>query len=280
MTSQYLALLGLLVFLGLLAGGLCRWVLIRANSPAVELQRALAAEEFVPYFQPIVHSADQRWAGAEILMRWQHPSQGLVRPDLFIPLAEDCGQIVPMTRSLMRQTRTLLAPRAQQLNDGFHLGFNISAAHCEDLSLLDDCREFLAAFPPGKIKLVLELTERELIRPTEITQRLFTELHQIGVTIALDDFGTGHSSLSYLQAFKVDCLKIDQSFVAMIGIEALSRHILDNIVDLCRKLDLQIVAEGVETAEQRAYLAERQVHYLQGYLFAKPMPGAEFLTRL
>ena len=280
MASRYPALLALFVFLGVLAGLICRWVLKQAHSPVAELRRALRAEEFIPFFQPVVRSSDKQWAGAEILMRWQHPSQGLVRPDLFIPLAEDCGEIVPMTRSLMRQTAALLAPQAHRLGEQFHLAFNISAAHCQNLELLHDCREFLAAFPPGRIKLVLELTERELITPSDTTLELFAHLHGLGVMIALDDFGTGHSSHSYLQAFKIDCLKIDQSFVAMIGVEALSRHILDNVIDLCHRLDLQIVAEGVETPEQGRYLAEQNVDYLQGYLFAKPMPGADFVARL
>ncbi len=280
MVSDYPALLALLLFLGLLAGLVCRWLLKRAHSPPAELRRALLAAEFVPYFQPVVRSTDKHWAGAEVLMRWQHPHLGLVRPDLFIPLAEDCGEIVPMTRSLMHQTAQLISPIAHRLGEQFHLAFNISAAHCQDLTLLADCREFLAAFPEGSIKLVLELTERELIEPSDVTQRLFAELHEIGVKIALDDFGTGHSSHSYLQAFKIDCLKIDQSFVAMIGVEALSRHILDNVIDLCHKLDLQIVAEGVETPEQGEYLAAQNVDYLQGYLYAKPMSGADFVARL
>ncbi|MGZ3013503.1 EAL domain-containing protein, partial [Pseudomonas aeruginosa] len=109
-------------------------------------------------------------------------------------------------------------------------------------------------FPPGHITLVLELTERELIESSEVTDRLFDELHALGVKIAIDDFGTGHSSLAYLRKFQVDCLKIDQSFVARIGIDTLSGHILDSIVELSAKLDLDIVAEGVETPEQRDYL--------------------------
>lgn len=280
MATRYPALLGLLALLGMLAGLACRWVVQRAHAPTVELRRALQAQEFVPYFQPVVRSDDRQWAGAEILMRWQHPREGLVRPDLFIPLAEDCGAIVPMTRSLMRQTAALLSPQAAHLSQPFHLAFNIAAAHCQDLDLLEDCRQFLAAFPPGCIKLVLELTERAPIQPTDTTRQLFAALHELGVMIALDDFGTGHSSLAYLQSFKIDCLKIDQSFVAQIGVEALSGHILDNVIDLCHRLALQIVAEGVETAEQAAYLSARNVDYLQGYLFARPMPGGEFVAQL
>jgi FOG: EAL domain len=127
---------------------------------------------------------------------------------------------------------------------------------------------------------VLELTERELIVPSSTTHHLFSQLHALGVMIAIDDFGTGHSSLSYLREFNVDYLKIDQSFVAMIGADALSRHILDSIIELSAKLDLGIVAEGVETQEQSQYLADQGVDFLQGYLFARPMPPAEFILAL
>jgi len=145
---------------------------------------------------------------------------------------------------------------------------------------VDDCREFLAAFAPGQVILVLELTERELIEPTDVTRRLFDALHALGVMIAIDDFGTGHSSLGYLRNFNVDYLKIDQSFVAMIGVDALSSHILDSIIELSGKLDLGIVAEGVETAQQCEYLAARGVDYLQGYLFGRPLPCDEFIKSL
>jgi EAL domain-containing protein (putative c-di-GMP-specific phosphodiesterase class I) len=128
--------------------------------------------------------------------------------------------------------------------------------------------------------LVLELTERELINPTDITRRLFDALHELGVMIAIDDFGTGHSSLAYLRNFNVDYLKIDQSFVAMIGVDALSRHILDSIIELSGKLDLGIVAEGVETIEQCEYLAAQGVDFLQGYLFGRPLPCDEFIKSL
>ena len=213
-------------------------------------------------------------------MRWQHPTEGLVRPDLFIPFAEHSGLIVPMTRSLMEQTSRLLAPHSSNMGPGFHIAFNIAAHHCHNLELVEDCRRFLEAFAPGHINLVLELTERELIVPTATTHELFSQLHTLGVMIAIDDFGTGHSSLSYLREFNVDYLKIDQSFVALIGVDALSRHILDSIIELSAKLDLGIVAEGVETQEQSEYLAAQGVDFLQGYLFARPMPPGEFIEAL
>ncbi|WP_277963640.1 EAL domain-containing protein [Pseudomonas sp. RIT-To-2] len=273
-------LLALLAFLALLAGGLCRWLLRRAHSPRAELARALDANEFIPYYQPVVHGVTGRWAGVEVLMRWQHPREGLVRPDLFIPFAEHSGLIVPMTRQLMHQAAADLRAHAERFEDGFHVGINITAEHCQDLALLDDCRDFLAGFAPGRITLVLELTERELIRPTAVTHQLFEALHNLGVTIAIDDFGTGHSSLAYLREFKVDFLKIDQSFIATIGKDALSGHIVDSIIELSGKLDLGIVAEGVEEPVQRDYLVQRQVEFLQGYLFGRPMPLQDLIDHL
>jgi EAL domain-containing protein (putative c-di-GMP-specific phosphodiesterase class I) len=280
MQARYPAMFSLVVFFGGLAGLLAHWLQKRVSAPTHELRRALGANEFIPYFQPVVRGDTREWAGCEVLMRWQHPKEGLVRPDLFIPLAEDCGLIVPMTRALLRQTAAQLAPHADRFSPGFHIGVNITARHCQDLDLVEDCREFLAAFAPGQVTLVLELTERELIVPTDITRRLFDALHALGVMIAIDDFGTGHSSLGYLRNFNVDYLKIDQSFVAMIGADALSRHILDSIIELSGKLDLGIVAEGVETAEQCEYLAEQGVDFLQGYLFGRPLPCDEFIKSL
>lgn len=278
--DQYLPLLALLLLLGIMAGAAVHWFGQRANPPRRELARALAAGEFLPYYQPMVDAASQRWSGVEVLMRWQHPAQGLVPPGQFIPLAEESGLIVPMTTHLMQRVRDELVPHATHLPEHFHVGINITADHCRDLALLDDCRDFLTSFPPGRVMLTLELTERQMIASSAITERLFAELRALGVRIAIDDFGTGHSSLAYLRAFQVNYLKIDQSFVAMIGTDALSHHLLENILDLSTRLDLGIVAEGVETAAQRDYLRGRGVQYLQGYLLAKPMPIAALLTTL
>lgn len=201
-----------------------------------------------------------------------------MRPELFIPFAEHSGLIVPMTRSLMQQTAELLAPVSSSFEGAFHIGINITASHCKDLELVEDCRQFLAAFEPGAVSLVLELTERELIEPTAITHQLFEQLHALGVMIAIDDFGTGHSSLGYLRQFNVDFLKIDQSFVAMIGVDALSRHILDTIIELSAKLDLAIVAEGVETVEQSDYLTAHGVNSCKVICSARQCPARTSLT--
>lgn len=280
MSSEYPALFSLLIFFGAVSALIGHLLQMRSTSPTHEMKRAMEAMEFVPYFQAVVHGDSKKVSGVEVLMRWNHPKEGLVRPDLFIPFAEHSGLIVPMTRSLMQQTAVLLAPLSASFAEPFHIGINITASHCRDLELVEDCREFLAAFAPGSIHLVLELTERELIEPTALTHQLFEQLHELGVKIAIDDFGTGHSSLGYLRQFNVDFLKIDQSFVAMIGVDTLSSHILDTIIELAVKLDLAMVAEGVETQEQSDYLTAHNVNFLQGYLFGRPMSGAEFISAL
>ncbi len=286
--QQYLAYAwqytrGSLIFFILMSigsAGLVFWLVGRAASPTQVLKLALENHEFIPYMQPIVTGKEQCWIGCEVLMRWQHPGHGLIQPNKFIPMAEDSELIVPMTKSIMQQVSATFAPYVNQLPEGFHFGFNISANHCRDLSLVDDCRDFIQAFGGNKITITLELTERKLIVADETTDRLFAELQALGVFIAIDDFGTGHSSLTYLQKFKVDFIKIDQSFVGMIGSDALSSHIVGNVVDLATRLGLQTIAEGVENETQMRYLQAHNVDYLQGYMYGRPMPMSEFAKHM
>lgn len=262
--------------LGVFMGLMTYMLLGRVGTPLAILKASVANREFVPYFQPVVDGTHYQLTGCEVLMRWQHPQAGLVPPYQFIPLAEESGMIVEMTRQLMTQTHEYYAPRLSTLPDGFHFGFNICASHFKDLSLIEDCKTFLDAFKGKKINLVLELTERELIEPSDITDSLFKALRRLGVSIALDDFGTGHSSLTYLQKFHIDFLKIDQSFIGRIGTDALSGHIVDNVIDLAKRLDMVIVAEGIETQEQVDYLTPYHLEFFQGYFFGKPVTPEEF----
>ncbi|UXB13643.1 EAL domain-containing protein [Aeromonas dhakensis] len=252
------------------------WLLGRPRSPGIELARALRNREFVPYLQPLVEAGSGRVMGGEVLMRWQHPTAGLIRPDLFIPQAEASGLIVPMTTLLMEEVARELSMARELVPDGFHISFNISAVHCRDMTLLAGCRRFLDHFAPGQVVLVLELTERELLVADPKTLALFRRLDEMGVRLAIDDFGTGHSSLHYLQQFHVDYLKIDKSFIGRIGTQSLSEHIVDNVIDLGTRLGLALVAEGVETRRQADYLRGKGVDYLQGYLFGRPLPLREF----
>ncbi|CAI1209370.1 MULTISPECIES: EAL domain-containing protein [Serratia] len=269
--------LALLPVLAIIAGITTLRMVWRITSPLAQLRRALRKQQFMPYFQPIVRGGSGELTGAEVLVRWQHPKMGVLSPANFIALAEESGLIVPMTRDLMAQVRECFSPLANRLPGDFHFGFNISAYHFNDINLIDDCRDFLKAFGLHRVKLVLELTERQVLVSNELTIRIIQSLHQLGVLIALDDFGTGYSSLSYLQDHQIDILKIDRRFISQIGADTLSCHIVDHLLSLAECLDITTVAEGVETEAQRAYLCQRQSVHLQGYLFGRPESQDLFL---
>ncbi|MGR7464440.1 EAL domain-containing protein [Klebsiella aerogenes] len=237
-----------------------------------DIERGMREHEFVPYAQTIVNASDGRVSGIEILMRWEHPEQGLMRPDLFIPLAEDTGLIVPMTRMLFRDTARQLYLHRDKLPDSFHVDINIAASHCKDPDLLQDCRDFITMAATSKVRLTLELTERYPVEVSAETTALFKQLQELGVVLAIDDFGTGHSSLSYFRDFQISCIKIDKSFVSQTGKDAVSEHLIDNIIDLGKRLEVSIIAEGVENQNQVNKLKAMQVDYFQGYLFSRPLP--------
>lgn len=269
-------LLACIVFLALTKWG------ILLTAPQYALERALARHEFVPYIQPVVAADSRDVTGGEILLRWQHPEDGIIPPDQFIPLAESSGLIIDITGELFRTVREHLTPvvQAGYLPRGFHLGVNISPQHLSHQTLLQHCTSFLAAFPEDGLTLVLEITERERPDAHEKTLSMFKELKASGVKFALDDFGTGHSTYTWLQQFPVDYLKIDKRFVQMIGTDNISGDIVEHVIMLSRRLKIKTIAEGVENDGQSRYLTEHGVHYLQGYAFGRPVPLTDFIQRL
>lgn len=276
--ARYRVLSVLLVVSAILAGAVY-WFMGQPRSLYSELVRGLRAREFVPYLQPIMDQCGKRVVGAEVLMRWRHPSGELIGPNHFIPQAEANGLIGPMTVQLMEMVGDSFENHVAQLPVGFDVGFNISAHHCKDDELLLECRRFMTRFPQGTVHLMLELTERELFMDDDHALALFKQLDELGVRLAIDDFGTGHSNFSYLQRFHIHCLKIDKSFVSLISTGSLSNHIIENIIDLANRLDLVVVAEGVETCEQANYLEAKGVDMQQGYLYGKPVPLDTFIAQ-
>ena len=252
---------------------------IRSRSSAYhELKIAIYSNQIIPYMQPMVDAQTGKLAGIEILARWIHPEVGLIAPDTFIPIAEDTGLIIPLTQKLFEQVAQVFTPYVNDLPSNFRIGFNISRSHCKNLAILNDCDEFYKKVNHPNIVLLLEITERQPIDVTETTKYLFKELHKRGVKIALDDFGVGNSNLSYLNDFAFDYLKIDKSFISRIGSDALSKHILDIIIDITQQCKIEACAEGIETKEQWEYLKTKPVSYVQGYYFAKPLPAEEFIN--
>ncbi|MGP3591247.1 EAL domain-containing protein [Vagococcus sp. WN89Y] len=246
-------------------------------SPLEALKTAIARGEFEPWFQPVVSSDTRECCGCEVLMRWRHPLMGIIPPEQFIPLAESSGLIVPMTQSLLTQVQTILSPLGNQLPDNFHVGVNISPEHITQPHFVDECLSFVAAFPPQKIKLVLELTERDKMPMREEIKARLKTLKKEGILFALDDFGTGYATHSYLQYFPVDFIKIDKSFVQMLDVDEISGHIVENVVDLAIKLNISVVAEGVENEQQAAFLVKKGVEFLQGFLFSAPLTKELFI---
>ncbi|WP_429123575.1 EAL domain-containing protein [Aeromonas veronii] len=242
-----------------------------------QIRMACDNDEFIPFFQPLVDSNTERVIGAEVLMRWKSSKEGLISPDIFIPQAEASGLIFNMTEKLMSDTAKILHSHEDIIPHEFHIAFNITPQHLEYDSLIVNCINFYKVCPVEKFTLFLELTERSILNYNASTIKRLEKLASIGVKLALDDFGTGHSTLITLQTFTFDCIKIDKSFISRIGDEPCSRHIVDSVISLAKKLDLSIVAEGVENTHQKDYLKANNVNYLQGYLFSPPINESDFL---
>ncbi|MCV9879806.1 EAL domain-containing protein [Brenneria izbisi] len=234
-----------------------------------EIRKGIDKGEFSVYYQPIYDITSQSCIGVEALMRWRRSNGQWIKPDIFIAAAETEGMIIPITRHLFKLvaadvTRWCVTP-------GFHLGLNVAAEHLQHPDFIADVNAFKETVSSHQLSITLELTERSLIsNGPEVIQRLH-QLQANGFMIAIDDFGTGHCSLSYLQNFPLDYLKVDRGFISAISSLDEEAPILDAIINLSHRMDLKIFAEGVETLQQLAYLRQRGVVYMQGFLYAKPM---------
>lgn len=254
-------------------------ILSRPRSVSTILNEALQRNEFVPYLQGVVDSQGNL-CGAEALMRWQISSDNVIGPNIFIEAAEKSDLIVAMTSRMLTILQDYFIQQKDLLPKDFILSVNVSKAYFTDMRLANDCHNFLNVFPDNNLTLCLEITERELIAQTELTRELLKRLNEIGVKIAIDDFGTGHASFSYLQNFKVDFIKIDRAFIDSIGTESVSASLVDIIIDMGKKLGIQVVAEGVETQLQSQYLIEQDVAKLQGFYYHRPVSLEAFTDTL
>jgi sensor c-di-GMP phosphodiesterase-like protein len=248
----------------------------RSGDPVAELERALAAGEFVPYYQPIVDIRSGQLRGAEVLVRWRKPDGTLVYPGSFIPLAESSGLIRAMTRDLMKRV-CKEAGSALRLRPALKVSFNFAGQLFSDESIVKDVVKIFSGSPIKLSQVVLEVTERDPIENFTATRQTIAAFQGLGVRIAIDDVGTGHSGLSYMLKLGVDIIKIDKMFVDAIGTDRNSTTIVETLVDLAHNMRMDVVAEGVENFEQVMYLRELGVRSAQGYVFAPPLPGKSFL---
>ena len=253
---------------------------VERQSLEESLRRALERQEFVVHYQPKINLKTGRITGAEALLRWTHPTRGPVPPGQFIPVAEDCGLILPIGSWVLRQA----CQQAQVWVDaGLPLGnmaVNISAMQLQSENFLEDVFAILQDTRLDPRLLELELTESVLMKHAESTASILTALRGRGVQVAVDDFGTGYSSLSYLRKFPIDALKIDQSFVGQITTVPDETIIVKAVIGLGRSLKLRVVAEGVETQEQLAFLQDHQCDEAQGYYFSQPVLPQQFAKLL
>ncbi|MFZ5630311.1 MAG: sensor domain-containing protein [Spirochaetota bacterium] len=241
-----------------------------------ELRTALEQHELTVYYQPFIDLASGKIVGAEALLRWQNPRLGAVSPNDFIPVAEQTGLIESIGRFVL-ETATAQAQQWQKLTaTQFQMSVNISPRQFRQGKIIADLKELLAryALEPGRIKL--EVTEGLLLHPYDNPVEVLNQIKSMGVGVAMDDFGTGYSSLLNLRQFSFDLLKIDRSFIHDLTETAQTRAMVNAIIAMCKSLGLQVIAEGIETTAQRDYLLQQGCTLGQGYLFAKPVPAAEF----
>jgi EAL domain-containing protein (putative c-di-GMP-specific phosphodiesterase class I) len=243
-----------------------------------ELRAALHEDQFELWLQPKFHVVNRQLSGAEALLRWRHPTLGSIAPNEFIPILESTGLIVPTGEWVMRTASNL---RRHWLE--LHLGdpriaVNISARELRHADFAARSRQLLGA-PDAHTRLDVELTESLLMQDIDQSIEVLRAVRALGSRVAIDDFGTGFSSLNYLARLPVDELKIDQSFIAQLADSADTLALVTNILGLAHSLNLRVVAEGVETDEQEKLLRLLRCDEMQGYLFARPMPVAEFEAR-
>ena len=270
----------LLLPLGLLMAafivGIVVWLSRRRLSLMGELKIAIERREFFVHYQPIIALDTGVCVGAEALIRWRRPDGSMIRPDLFIPVAEDSDLILPITDQVI--ACVIADMRAALLADrDLHIAINLCASDIETGRVLEVLERALAGTGIEAQQIWLEATERGFIN-VEAARATIEKARARGHAVAIDDFGTGYSSLSSLQNLPLDALKIDKSFVDTIGTDAATSSVTPHIIDMARTLNMLIVAEGIETQQQADYLRERKVEFGQGWLFAKALPAAEFLT--
>ena len=249
---------------------------VRRLMVARGLRQALKREEFLLHYQPQIDLVSGAMTRAEALIRWQDPGHGLVYPAQFVPIAEECGLIVPIGRWVMREACRQIRAWLDSGLTVVPVSVNVSATEFRDKGFLEGIALILkeTGLPPGYMEL--EVTENILMQDAESSESLLKALKAMGVRLAIDDFGTGYSSLSYLKRFPIDTLKIDQSFMQDIAADGAGATIVSAVIAMGKKLKQRVVAEGVETRDQLAFLQKEQCEEAQGFQFSYPLPAEDF----
>jgi diguanylate cyclase (GGDEF)-like protein len=244
-----------------------------------DLRSALEGDQFRLVYQPIYNLDDLTLVGVEALLRWVHPTQGLMQPDEFIPILEQTGQIREVGSWVLSQACEQMAAWHAQ-GDALVISVNVSGRQLDSDAIVGHIRDALDSSGLDATSLILEVTETALMRNAEATVERLQAIKALGVRIAVDDFGTGYSSLAYLQRFPVDCLKIDRSFTHAITTSPESKALISTLVQLGKDLGLTTLAEGVETADQIDHLRGESVNEAQGFIFSRPLDAEALETQI
>ena len=271
--KTYLVPIGVLAGLAL-ASAFAYFAHRQVSVPAL-LRGALRRDEFSVAYQPVVRLDTRQCVGAEALLRWRRADGTQIRPDLFIPIAEETGIITSITRRMLSLVERDL-PGMVAAFPQFHIGVNLSPRDLDSADIVRQLADLMrrSGICPGN--LIVEATERGLI-DVALATTVIQEMRAAGIGVAIDDFGTGYSCLSYLTTLNVDFLKIDKSFVDTIGTSAPTNSVVPHIIEMAKSLNLVMIAEGVETETQAEFLRDRGVQFAQGWLFAKPMAAGDLM---
>ena len=249
----------------------------RQYTPVLALKNAIKNKEMIPFYQPIIDMKTGIVIGAEVLVRWVHPQQGMIGPNEFIPAVETHDLTTELTTTLMDSVRDdMVRLRGEYIND-FHIAINVSPASLKKSDFIKRCLDFSIENHSLHISTNIEITERE---QNEVSPEVFKRLIENGVDISLDDFGTGYSNYESISRVKPSFLKIDRMFVDGIGTNSINESILKHIVSFSQEAGIPNVAEGIETEEQHAELKSMGVQFAQGYFYGKPVPFYEFIMNL
>ena len=244
------------------------------------LRRALERDQFSLHYQPKVDMASGQITGVEALLRWTHPELGMVSPGQFIPLAEETGLIVPIGRWVLKEACAQNMAWQRRGLRPVSMAVNLSPRQFADEHLLHDIDEALLASGMSPVLLQLEVTESMVMRNVSRAIKVLDAIQSRGIRLAIDDFGTGYSSMSLMKQFPIDTIKIDRSFVRDLPDDSEDQAIAQAIISMGKALGMTVIAEGVETVEQEAFLRNHACDEMQGFLFSKPLPAREMANLL
>lgn len=240
-----------------------------------DLYHAIDNKEFVLYYQPIINLKDGKVIGVEALIRWIHPSKGMIPPMEFIPLAEETGLIYEICKWVFNTALMQKASWEQKGYNNIKMSINVSGKRITHEKFLEDVNKCVLEAGVRCDEIQLEVTETAVIQDLDASMKILKKIKDMGMKIALDDFGTGYSSLTYIQKLPIDVVKLDRDFIKGISNNGQEKLIIQSIIRLVHDLNLEIVAEGIETKEQEAFLKQNNCDYGQGYLFSKPITKEE-----